>query len=80
MHQGEQKSVTFLYLVVVEQDSDPGFDRGHDVVEQVFLHSCTTVVGQVTYMDGKPDGGISQVIAVVIVFFRLLQKVEHRMQ
>lgn len=68
----------FPNLVVVEKDSDPGFDRGHDVVEQVFLHRRAVIVGQVTNVNGEPDRRVCQVVAIVTILFRLLQDGDHR--
>lgn len=53
------------YLVVLHESGYPGFDGVHDVVNQVKLHLCPAVVGQVTYMYGRSHLGLGQVVTVV---------------
>ena len=72
------QSQTDSYLVVLHEGGDPGLDGVHNVIHQVDFHLCPTIVGKVTYVNGRPHLRLGQVVSIVIkILWLLIKKKEH---
>ena len=61
------------YFIVIHQHCKPGFDRLHEVTQQMFLHFVAAVVCQTPHVDGTTHLRVRQVSVHVTKLFRALQ-------
>ena len=69
---------TDSYLVVLHEGGNPGLECVHHVIHQVDFHLRPAVVGKVTYVNGRPDLWLGQVVTIVIKILWLLKKKKER--